>query len=344
MGYDSVWFADHLMSWIPESIWTPDVIKLAETRKTPHVYFDAICEIAVAGYATEKIQLGTAVTETFRRHPAVLAQAFLTLDHVSKGRAILGLGAGESENVIPYGIKWHDPVGRLEEAIKIIRLLWEHQEKVDFDGKFWKLKDAVMGLEPYEGKYPPIWLGAHGPKMLEITGRLCDGWLPVNLDLKSYEKGLKIVRDSAKKAGRNPDEITPALCSYLIIDEDPDECCRLVDTPLSKNYILVASNDTFKRYGLSQHPLGEKFYGLLDYIPSRFDRKTILEAINKVPTKLCEDSFLCGTTDEIIERIEKYMKLGMKHLVLFNITYYCDANKVKSSFDCMKKVLGYFKK
>ena len=62
-----------------------------------------------------------------------------------------------------------------------MRLLWWTDKPVDFDGKFFKLQDAVLGLEPYEGTPPPIWLAAHGPRMLGITGRLADGWLPTNI-------------------------------------------------------------------------------------------------------------------------------------------------------------------
>lgn len=341
-GYDSVWFADHLMSWVPESIWTPDICELASYQKTPHIYFDPISTIAVSAWNTEKIRLGTAVTESFRRHPAMLAQAFLTLDHSSKGRVILGIGTGEGENIIPYGVEWNNPVGRLEEAIKIIKLLWESENKVDFDGKFWKLKDAILGLKPYEkGHYPPIWIAAMGPRMLEITGRLGDGWLPVNLDLNSYKEGLEVIRNSARNVGRDPDEIIPALYFYSIIDEDYDECQRLIDSPMSKNFSLIASDEKFKKYGIS-HPLGEN-YGLLEYIPSRYDRETVMEAIGKVPTKICEDSYLSGTPDAVIGRIEKYVEIGLKHIILFNITYYCDADKTKSSFNCMKKILDYFK-
>ncbi|MHA1383887.1 MAG: LLM class flavin-dependent oxidoreductase [Candidatus Helarchaeota archaeon] len=343
-GYDSIWFADHLMSWIPDSIWTPDIVKLANYQETPHFYFDAISTISAAACSTNKIQLGTAVTETFRRHPAVISQTFLTLDHISKGRIILGIGAGEGENVVPYGIEWTKPASRLEEAIQIIRLLWENDQKIDFNGKFWKLKDAILGLKPYkEGKFPPIWIGAMGPKMLEITGRLGDGWLPVNLDLNSYEKSINIIKKSAKKAGRSLDEITPALGAYLIIDEDSNECHDMADTPMAKNFLLIAPNESFKRYGVESHPLGENFYGLLEYIPTRFDREAVLNALNKVPTKMCEECFLVGSPDEVIGKLEKFMKLGMKHIIFFNITYYCNIDKTKSSFNCMKKVLNYFK-
>jgi len=342
-GYDSVWWADHLMAWIPESIWTPDIVEAAAYRDTPHVFFDALCTIAVAAWSTKRILLGPAVTETFRRHPAVLAQAFLTLDHLSKGRVILGIGAGEGENITPYGIKWNKPVDRLEESIKIIRLLWENDKKVDFDGEFWKLKDAILALGPYEkGKYPPIWIGAHRPKMLEMTGRLGDGWLPANLDIDLYREGLGIIRDSAKRAGRNPDEITPALYTYAILDEDHEECHRMLGTLMAKNFALVLPPEMFERYGV-QHPFGENYYGLLEFVPTRYDRKTMLDALEKVPTKMCEDHYLHGTPDEVIGQIEKYAKIGMKHIAINNMTFFFDIRKIKSSFDCMKKILGYFK-
>lgn len=342
-GFDSVWWPDHLMSWVPDSIWTPDITELAVLQESPHVFFESLCTIAVAAWNTNRILLGPSVAETFKRHPAMLAQAFLTLDHISKGRVILGIGAGEGENITPYGLEWDRPVGRLEEALKIIRLLWENRKKVHFNGKFWKLKDAVLGLEPYEkGKYPPIWIGAHRPKMLEITGRLGDGWLPASPDIDFYKDGLRIIRESARKAGRDPDEITPALWSYAVLDEDHNECLRMLETPLAKNYMLTFSNEAFERYGV-QHPFGKNYYGLREYIPTRYDRKTMLEALEKVPMKMCEDHYMWGTPDEVIGKIEKFAKAGMKHFVFCNLTHDFDLNKVGSSFDNMKKVAQYFK-
>ncbi len=344
IGYDSIWFADHLMGWIPESIWTPDLIEWSKHQKSPHDFFDVYPAMSVAAWSTKKVQLGTSVTETFRRHPAVLAQTFLTLDHISKGRAILGIGTGEGENIIPYGIKWEKPVSRLEEAIKIIKLLWENDEKVNYDGDFWKLKNAVLSVKPYEeGKYPPIWIAAHGPKMCELTGRLGDGWLPSNFDVKTFKNRLNLIHSSAKKAGRNPEEITPGLWTTLIIDEDHGVCDDLLESPYVKNYTLIQSNATFEEFGMS-HPFGKDFYGLLDYIPTNYDRETMLEAMSKIPKELLNKHFLHGTPDEIISKIEKYAKAGLKHIVLYNITYNCDLSKVKSSFGCLKKVINYFKK
>jgi len=343
IGYDSVWFADHLMGWTPDSIWTKDLIPLAAFPYSPNDFYELFSMLSLAGWNTTKIRMGSGVTEVFRRHPAQLAQAFITQDNISKGRTILGIGAGEGENVIPYGIKWEKPVSRLEEALKIIRLLWESDKKIDYNGEFWKLKDAILSIKPFtKNKYPPIWIGAHGPRMCEITGRLGDGWIPTNLTVETYKEKLAIIKDSAKKAGRDLEDFTPALWRNLIIDEDHNACDELLKTPYAKNFALILPNSNFEQYG-TKHPFGEGFHGMLEYVPTRYDRESMLEAINKIPDALCDDIFLHGTPDEVIKQIEDYAKVGLKHIILWNMTFASDLSKIKSSFRGLKKVLEYFK-
>ena len=108
----------------------------------------------------------------------MLAQTALTIDHLARGRFILGLGSGESENTLPYGFDFARPVSRFEEALRVIRLLWESDGPVDFDGQFYTLHHARLDTEPYDGRLPPIWIGASGPRMLDIAGRYADGWWP----------------------------------------------------------------------------------------------------------------------------------------------------------------------
>jgi phthiodiolone/phenolphthiodiolone dimycocerosates ketoreductase len=342
-GYDSVWWFDHIMNWIPESIWTPDITKLATLVKSPHELYDAILSIAISAWNTKKIHLGTSVTDPFRRPPATLAHTILTLDHLSKGRVILGIGAGIAANLVPYGLKWHKQVSRFEEALKIIRLLWENNEKVDFNGSFWKMEDAILALKPYKKrKYPPIWIGAHANRMLEITGKLGDGWLPVVIDPTSYKDKLKVIRTAARKIGRDPDEITPALYCLTISDEETEVCREILNHPLIKTFAFPKTDEDFKPYGVN-HPFGENFAGFRDFIPSRCGRELVLNAIDKVPLKMLENIFLFGTPDEIIDQIEDYVKVGLKHIILCNVTYLVDLEKMKSSQNCMKKVLNYCK-
>ncbi len=342
-GYDSVWWPDHLMGWVPDVIWTTEFTQMVLRVKSPHIFLEPLTTIAAVAMSTSKILLGTCVTECFRRHPAMLAQAVLTLDHISKGRVILGMGAGEAENIEPYGLRFEKPASRLEEAVKLIKTLWHSKGKIKFDGKFWKLENAVFDLEPYEeGKYPPIWIGAHGRRMLEITGRLGDGWIPACVPVDEYGEMLKIIKDSAKRAGRDPDEITPALFTYVVIDREHEECHRIFRSPIMKAWALTAPDWLYEKLGYT-HPFGKGFNPLTQYIPTKYTREEVIRALEKVPEEVCEHFFLHGTPDEVIKKIEEYAKLGLRHIVMWNITYFGDFNKVRSSFECMAEVLRYIK-
>src|ERR1700742_1919547 len=165
--YHSIWLPDHMVSFWPDSIWTPEFTDLAGTSPSPHRHLDGLAVAAAAAVLTKNVPLVSAVVDTVRRHPAMLAQTALTIDHLAKGRFILGLGCGETENTVPYGFDFSKPVGRFEEALKVIRLLWESDGFVDFEGQFYHLHHARMDTEPYQGKFPKIWIGANGPRMLD---------------------------------------------------------------------------------------------------------------------------------------------------------------------------------
>src|SRR3546814_17414965 len=115
---------------------------------------------AAAAVLTKNVPLATSVVDTVRRHPSLLAQSALTIDHLAKGRFILGLGSGETENTVPYGFDFSKPVGRLEAALKVIRLLWDSEGQVDLDGQFFNLHHARLDTATYAGKFPRIWVGA----------------------------------------------------------------------------------------------------------------------------------------------------------------------------------------
>jgi len=140
--YHSIWLPDHMVSFWPDSIWTPEFTDLAKASPSPHRHLDGMAVSAAAAVLTKNTPLATTVVDTVRRHPSLLAQSALTISHLSKGRFILGLGSGELENTVPYGFDFKKPVGRFEEAIKVIKLLWHSDGPVDFEGEFYKLEHA----------------------------------------------------------------------------------------------------------------------------------------------------------------------------------------------------------
>src|SRR5262249_13011881 len=162
--YHSLWLPDHMVSFWPDSIWTPEFTDLATASPSPHRQLDALAVAGAAAALTRHVPIATSVVDTVRRHPAMLAQSALTLDHLSRGRFILGLGSGETENIVPYGFDFSQPVSRFEEALEVIQLLWRSDGPVDFTGRFFSLHHARLDTEPYQGRFPQIWIGASGPR------------------------------------------------------------------------------------------------------------------------------------------------------------------------------------
>ncbi|HEY1689771.1 MAG TPA: LLM class flavin-dependent oxidoreductase [Solirubrobacteraceae bacterium] len=337
-GFDAIWWPCHLMGWIPDSVWTPDMTELASYQPNPHVHFEPLMMMGAAGAATQRIRVGVNVTDTLRRHPAMLAQAALTADHLSRGRAILGLGSGERMNVEPYGIEWRKPVGRLEEAIRVMRLLWQSDRPVSFDGSFFKLQDAVLGLEPYEGRPPEVWLGAHGPRMLEICGRLADGWLPTNVTPEVYAEKLVAIRRSAEAAGRDPDAITPSMLAYVLCAPDDETLTRLCEQPLVR--ILFAAVDlapeTYARHG-SSSPF-EGGTGFHSFLPTRVSRAEAERVISHIPAGVVREGTLHGTPTDIASQLQAYRDGGLRDVILWNITPFADAQLSGYSFTAMREL------
>jgi phthiodiolone/phenolphthiodiolone dimycocerosates ketoreductase len=342
LGYDSMAFPDHFAGFVPESIWTPDITPLAIFQQSPHTYYELSSIMSACAAVTEHVQLISSVTEPIRRHPILIAQTFLTLDHISRGRAVLGIGAGEFENIEPYGLNYSGQVGKLREALEIIKMAWNTHEPFSYDGRYWKLKDAVMSLKPAEeGKPPPIWIAAMGPKMLKLAAEYGDGWIPSSSRLKEYGEGLRTIHEHRKKLDRTG-PFTAALWKWCIIDDDPVECERLMKTPLARAFALMTPARDWTRLGYS-HPFGDDFHWVTNYVPMRYDRKTTLDAIEKVPLEVLQEFYMAGDKETLIGILEDLVKQGLEHVILWNATGMFDLEKTKPSYNTIKEILAYVK-
>jgi phthiodiolone/phenolphthiodiolone dimycocerosates ketoreductase len=337
-GFDAVWWPCHLMGWHPDSVWNEDFTPLAKVQSSPHVYFEPLSMMGAVGAATERIRVGVAVTDTIRRHPAMLAQHALTVDHLARGRAILGLGSGERLNVTPYGIDWRKPVGRLAEAIEVMRLLWSADGPVDFDGDYFRLENAVLGLQPYEGTPPPIWLASHGPRMLELCGRRADGWLPTNIDPETYADKLGTIRQAAEGAGRDPDAITPSMLAYVLCAPDDETLERLASHPLVRLLFAAVglSEDVYRRHG-STSPF-EGGTGFHSYMPTSVSREEAERVASHITPGIVREGTLHGDAGQIAERIRAYQQAGLRDVVLWNITAFADPSLAGYSFKVLREV------
>lgn len=309
--YHSIWLPDHMVSFWPDSIWTPEFTDLATVSPSPHRHLDAMAVAGAAATLTENVPIATSVVDTVRRHPAMLAQSALTLDHLSSGRFILGLGSGELENTVPYGFDFSKPVGRFEEALQVIRMLWESDGPVDFAGKFFSLEHARLDTELYDGRCPPIWIGASGPRMLDITGRFADGWWPAGAwTPEDYAAKLKVIRESAERAGRDPQAIVPAYIIICLIGSD-DELAEILDAPLVKSLLLQISAPELRKLG-HEHPMGENWRGYQDIDPGTLTRERILEFLAKVDPQAILAMVPHGTPKQVANIVKAYCDAGLR--------------------------------
>jgi len=310
--YHSIWLPDHMVSFWPDSIWSPEFTDLATASPSPHRNLDGMAVAAAAAVLTRNVPIATSVVDTVRRHPSLLAQSALTIDHLAKGRFILGLGSGETENIVPYGFDFTKPVSRFEEALKVIRLLWDSDGPVDFEGRFYRLHQARLDTEPYEGRFPEIWIGASGARMLEIAGRYADGWWPAGAwTPEHYAEMLGALRDSAERAGRDPMAITPCYIQVCMIGRDDAALAEILKAPLVKAFLLQVPAEVLRKFGYG-HPMGENWRGFQDIDPAVLTRERILDFLARVDPDAILAMVPHGTPQQVAWIIKTYVDAGLR--------------------------------
>lgn len=309
--YGSVWMPDHLVSFWPDAIWTPEFTDLATRSHSPHRYVDALTLAGAVAALTERVRIATSVVDTVRRHPVMIAQAAVTLSHLSQGRFILGLGSGEKTNIDPYGIDFSRAVSRFEEALQVIRLLWEADGPVDFDGAFFRLERARLHAELYDGQAPPIWIGASGPRMLALTGKHGDGWWPTGSDgPEEYAAKLAVITRAAEENGRDPSSIVAAKMVICLLGER-DELSQMLQRPMVKSLALQLTAESFRRRGF-HHPMGEAWLGLHDLGPDYPSREVLMRVFTEVDVKAILAIVPHGTPKEMAWEIAALHEAGAR--------------------------------
>lgn len=320
MRLDSLWAVDHWLDFYPMGIWNEDFSWAAKGGASANQYLDWATLLGWAAGRVGKIQLGVGVTDPVRHHPVKLAQQALTLAHVAKRPPILGIGAGEAENIVPYGINFDTPVSRLGEALQIIRKCFESHGPFDFDGDHFQLNRAIMDLVPPPDRRPEIWVASHGPRMLRLTGRYGDGWYPtIPMAPDIYAANLGIIQDAAANAGRDPAAITPGLSMFYAVAASEAEAEQLLNSPPLRFFALLAPHSFWEQLG-HPHPLGEGFRGMVDFIPQRYEGPEILEAMAAVPTDVLTRNVVWGTPTQVTDQLDALVRVGLRHVTLVTVS------------------------
>ena len=231
LGYDTVWAGE---------AWGRDV-------------FTVLTMIACH---TSRLRVGTGIATVFSRTPALLAQSIASLDIVSKGRAVLGLGTSGRRVVEGWhGIKYERPLERTREYIQIVRMALSGQ-RVDYDGRLFQLSRFRLPFTPLRRDIP-IFVASLGPRNLALTGELADGWLPTWVHVDHLASMKALVEEGAQGAGRTIGQVSAApqiLCYVAENVRDMEQGRRLISANMA--YYIGGMGDYYHRlfcgYGYSE--------------------------------------------------------------------------------------------
>lgn len=317
MRLESLMLIDHFQNVFPRTLWDREFTWIAAQRPSPHEIFDYQVLMGYLAPRVGRMRIGVGVTEAIRRHPVLIAQAMLTVAHLTRRAPILGIGAGERMNIEPYGLDFTHPVSRLEEALQLIRMCLTSRGPISFSGRYFQLDRATMDLPAPPGRLPEIWVGGHGSRMLGLAGRYGDGWYPASVvSPQEYAEKLDLVRSAAADAGRTAKSITPALHRFVVFGSTEQEARAMLRTKAIRLLGLAAPPEVWRRAGAT-HPLGEGFNAIVDFVPDRHDRTVVDEAIAAVPDEvMTEGPLLWGTSAQVTAKLRAFGEAGMRHVVL----------------------------
>ncbi|MGD9701477.1 MAG: LLM class F420-dependent oxidoreductase [Acidimicrobiia bacterium] len=289
LGFDSVWTAEAYGS-------------------------DALTPLAWWGSQTERIKLGTSIIQMSARTPAATAMAAMTLDHLSQGRVLLGLGASGPQVVEGwYGQPYPKPLARTREYVEIVRRIIRREEPVSFSGEQYQMpfqggtglgKPLKSTIHPFRPEIP-IYLGAEGPKNVALAAELCDGWLPLFFAPKDDAWYRNCLQEGFAAAGDpgKAERFDVAATLMVVPGDDVEQCADLLRPMLALYAGGMGAKgqnfhfDVFARMGYEAE--ATKIQEL--YLAGRKP-----EAIAAVPLSMVEDIALIGPPDKIRGELPKW--------------------------------------
>lgn len=235
LGYDSVWAADRVV--MPWKIDTPYPYSKESTFIVPpdRPFFDTLTCLAFLAGCTERIQLGMSVMVLPYRHPLYWARIATTIDQLSTGRLVMGVGVGwMEEEFAALGAPFKERGKVSDEQLTLLARLWT-DEHITFHGRYYQMNDIAFSPKPYRKPRIPIWVGGEGKAAQRRAGRYGDAWFPYFVRITPQELAARFenVRAEAKNAGREPDAVSLACCLPIELTEK--------DVPQEGDYLKGSS-------------------------------------------------------------------------------------------------------
>jgi len=285
---------------------------------------DALTPLAWWGASTETLKLGTAIAQMSARTPAAMAMAAITMDHLSNGRFILGLGASGPQVVEGwYGQPYPRPLARTREYVEIVRAIIAREKPVEFHGQFYDMPvegGAGLGKPLKSTVHPlrndiPIYLAAEGPKNVALSAEICDGWLPLFFSPKDdqfyrdcLQQGFDASGDPTKK-----DRFEVTATVMLIPGDDAEKCADMVRPFLA----LYAGGMGAKDANFHYEVFARMGYGdVADKVQALYLEGKKAEAAAAIPLAMVEDVALVGPPDKIRDELSRWRETCITEFLL----------------------------
>ena len=211
--------------------------------------FDPVVILTYAAAVTSKIRLGASVVVLAIHSPLMVAHQWATLDYVSKGRAILGVGLGREHHYQQFEVPEEGKVRRFREEVELIKALWT-QQKVDYQGTFYRLDGGTMSPKPVQQPHLPLWMGVGHPNAVRRAATLADGWMGSGgSSIAEFARSVPILREALEKAGRDPLTFPTSKRIFMAVDEKPEVARRELHRWFTEVYHNPAGTDASGIYG-----------------------------------------------------------------------------------------------
>jgi len=266
-----------------------DLVTIADHIFIP---YEALSVLAAVSRDT-KIKIGTCVIDPNRRSSAILAHVTATLDKMSNGRFILGIGRGVwNDSTFDYPIK--NPVSRMRELIIVLKKFWK-EDNINYEGSFFNFKDASIAAKPVQEPHPPIWIAGFGPRMLKIIGELGDGFITQHITPDIFERDFAKVKKAAKEFGRDPEKLTSIFAAPMAIDSEYGQALHYIER--------TVRGSIYRHGGPPWNWAREIGY------------EKPWERPEDVPDEVLDKCCIFGTPDDCIAKIEKYIEKGVSYFI-----------------------------
>jgi 5,10-methylenetetrahydromethanopterin reductase len=289
---------------------------------------NAYVTLTTAAIYTNKITFGPGVTNPFMVNPVFTAQAIVTLNELAPGRVVLGMGAGDKTTLDTVGVRMEKPLTAVQESIDIIRKM-ASGETVAYQGEVFNTAGAKFLFKP-RGAIP-IYVGAQGPKMLALAGRIGDGVLINACHPKDVEYAVTCVKEGVSSAGKKFEEVDVAAYTSFSVHEDIKKANKAA-VPVVAFIVAGSPPQLLERHGIDVKKAEE--------IKEALKANDWGRAFGGVTPEMIAAFSVCGTPDMCIERIAELLKSGISQFVVGSPI----GSNVREAIDLIsQKIVPHFK-